>query len=290
MLGVVVVDKPQGLTSHDVVNRVRRTLGTRRVGHAGSLDPMATGALVVAVGPATRFLQYLSLEPKDYDAQVTFGAETDSQDAEGEVVSESPVPIDLEARVEAALPAFMGEIHQLPPMYSAVKKDGQPLYKYARRGEEVERQERTVYIKAFDIVECQPPTMRFRVRCSGGTYVRTLAHDLGQSVGCGAHLSALRRRAVGRFSIDEAIALDDVSPMRLIPLEEALKPLPMFALNDHQVRVAAQGQSVPLPQAVEGRLAALLDTEGHVFCVARVVQDRLYPECVIPREALYGSI
>ena len=162
MLGILVIDKPPGMTSHDVVDRVRRRLGTRRVGHAGSLDPMATGVLVVAVGPATRFLQYLPLEPKEYEATIAFGTETDTQDAEGSVLATAPVPSDLDRRVEELLPEFLGPIEQLPPMFSAVKRAGKPLYAYARKGEEVDRTPRTVYVDVFEPLG----DGRYRIVCS----------------------------------------------------------------------------------------------------------------------------
>lgn len=287
MLGILLIDKPQGITSHDVVNAVRRRLHTRRVGHAGSLDPLATGSLVVAVGPATRFLQYLPLEPKEYVAEVRFGVETNTQDAEGEVVAERPVPGDLVLLVKAAIPAFIGPVEQIPPMFSAVKKAGKPLYAYARKGEEVDRAARTVYIEAFEFLEViDESTIRFRIVCSGGTYVRTLAHDLGASVGCGAHLTALRRTRVGRFRLEDAITLDEAEASKVIALADAVLPMPIIVLDDARTREIREGRSVP--GAVEGshRLVALADSMGRVFSVARVTGNRLQPECVIPAEAI----
>lgn len=290
MIGVLVIDKPLGITSHDVVNRVRRSLGTKRVGHAGSLDPLATGALIIAVGPATRFLQYLPLEPKLYECEATFGVETNTQDEEGEVVREAPVPFDLEVRLAEEIPAFRGEIEQVPPMYSAVKKAGQPLYAYARRGEEVERESRVVYVDAFEALAVDAPQGRFRIECSGGTYVRTLVHDLGRAIGCGAHLASLRRMAVGKFDLTDAIPLDEVAPKYLIPLREALPPMQIVQLNPLLEAHIREGRSIPLPGRAEDRLVALADAAGEVFAAARVVGSRLQPECVIPREALHGVV
>lgn len=286
MLGILVIDKPLGITSHDVVNRVRRALGTRRVGHAGTLDPLATGALVVAVGPATRFLQYLPLEPKVYEGTIRFGQTTLTQDREGEVTEERPVPDDLEARLVEVCPDFVGEIQQIPPMYSAVKKAGQPLYAYARRGEDVEREPRTVYLDELSLLGREGPEVRVRVVCSGGTYVRTLAHDLGEAVGCGAHLSGLSRTAVGRFTLDHAVPLEAITPESLIPLHEALPPLRMVPINDAQVRMVREGQDVRVRESFDDRVVALVNPGGHVVAVARPQPGGfLHPDCVLPAEA-----
>jgi tRNA pseudouridine55 synthase len=290
VLGVLVVDKPLGLTSHDAVNAVRRKLGTRRVGHAGSLDPIGTGVLVVAVGPATRFLQYLPLEPKEYDALFRFGVETDTQDAEGEVVSEQAAPDDLGARIEQVLPRFLGAIDQVPPMYSAVKKDGRALYKYAREGIEVDRQPREVYIHAFEPVQIGQAEARFRIVCSGGTYVRTLAHDLGGAVGCGAHVAELRRTAVGKFGLDAATPLEQVAATDLLDLRQALSPMPTVQLPAPSVTMVREGRAIPAAPGSQGELVALLDESGRAFSVARRWGPKLQPECVIPAEAMGDPI
>lgn len=285
MLGILFLDKPPGITSHDVVNRVRRALGTRRVGHAGSLDPMATGLLVVAVGPATRFLQYLSLEPKFYACEATFGVETTTQDADGEIVARRPVPDDLPARVADALPRLHGLVEQIPPMYSAVKRDGKPLYAYARKGETVEVEPRSVFVERFATISWQDERAQFEIECSGGTYIRTLVHDLGAMIGCGAHVSSLRRTGAGAFRVDSAGGLDDLVPSGLVPLREALRPLPMVELTDSEVKFVRDGQSVPNPQANSARLVGLVEPSGECFSVARLQEGRLHPECVIPAEA-----
>jgi tRNA pseudouridine55 synthase len=289
LLGILLIDKPAGITSHDVVNDVRRRLGTRRVGHAGTLDPTATGLLVVAVGPATRFLQYLPLEPKEYVGDVTFGIETTTQDSEGEIVSQQDAPPALEQRLVALLPQFHGLIQQLPPMYSAVKKAGKPLYAYARKGQEVARNPRTIHIESITVEEVAGPVVRLRVVCSGGTYMRTLAHDLGQALGCGAYLSSLRRDRVGRFNLDEAISLDQVELGRLIPLREALPPVPLVSLTLQDSNNIREGRAVRLSKTLEGPLAGLLNTEGAVIGMARVEGNLLQPECVIPIEAAHGT-
>jgi tRNA pseudouridine55 synthase len=285
LFGIILVQKDAGRTSHDVVDGIRRKFGTRRVGHAGTLDPLATGLLVVAVGPATRFLQYLPLEPKEYIAQITFGRATSTYDLEGETTQESPVPSDLPAAIGEVLPKFTGLISQLPPMYSAVKIDGKPLYHYARQGKEIEREPRNVHIEAFEIKLLSEDTVEARIVCSGGTYIRSLAHDLGQAMGCGAHLSKLERTRVGRFSLDEGKPLSEALPSDLVPLKEALQPMPMVPMDETQVLHIREGRQVGLMEMPSASLVALLDTHGEVFSVARVQGSLLQPECVIPSEA-----
>ena len=289
MLGVLLVNKPEGVTSHDVVQRIRRKLGTRRVGHAGTLDPIATGLLVLAVGPATRFLQYLPLEPKVYDCTFLFGQETNTYDSEGEVTSESDVPNDLGQRIADALPAFLGKIDQLPPLFSAVKKAGKPLYAYARKGEDVERETRRVFIESFECLGLDSPRAEFRIVCSGGTYVRSLAYDLGRAVGCGAHVVGLQRTKVGRFDIDDSVELDDVTLGSLIPLEEALLPMPRFQLNQGQLDRVRNGQWVKVDAAPPEQNVALLNVDGRVVSIARVEGNLLHPECVLPSEVVHDA-
>ena len=289
MFGILLIDKPAGITSHDVVNEIRRRFGTRRVGHAGTLDPAATGLLIVAIGPATRFLQYLPLEPKEYDAEVTFGRETTTQDGEGEVVAEKPVPQDLAAALEIVLPKFSGLIQQIPPMYSAVKKGGRALYEYARQGKEVERTPRTIHIEKIEIESVASPTARMRVICSGGTYIRTLAHDLGGALGCGAFLSGLNRTKVGKFELKDAIALREVGEEHVLPLTKALPPVPLLSLEDQDAAAIRQGQSIGTEAPPNGPIAGLLAPDGSIIGIARVLGNVLKPECVIPSEA-YGPI
>lgn len=290
MLGILLINKPHGLTSHDVVNDVRRKFQTRRVGHAGTLDPLATGLLVVAVGPATRFLQYLPLEPKVYVADVKFGAETNTYDAEGEPIQQRPVPADLPAAIEAAVPQFLGLIQQIPPMYSAIKVKGKPLYKYARAGgEEPKREPRTVHISEYRMLDHDADSARFQVVCSGGTYVRSLAHDLGQAMGCGAYLQGLIRTGVGRFSLPQGRDLGAIHPSQLLPLRDALDPMPMLPLNPEQVRSVREGRMIDGEFPV-GQLVALLTPDGDVFSVARSRGNLLQPECVIPAEVTSDAV
>ncbi len=226
--GVLLVDKPTDHTSHDVVARVRRALQMRRVGHAGTLDPMATGLLIMLIGKATKISQYLISLDKEYEGTIELGKVTDSQDAQGRMLETRPVPELTEPELRKAMAGFLGDQYQTPPMYSAIKIDGVPLYKSARKGEEVEREPRFVRVSEFELTRFGLPSFDFRLRCSKGTYVRTIAHDLGQRLGCGAHLSALRRTATDKFNISQAVTLDAIEQMtraeiekRLIPMHEA---------------------------------------------------------------------
>jgi len=225
MEGVLLVDKPRGLTSHDVVHHLRRKLSMRKIGHAGTLDPMATGVLVMLIGKATRISQYLMSVDKVYEGEATLGVITDSSDAEGEVMETRPVPELAEATVRAAMNAFLGDQYQVPPMHSAIKIGGVPLYKLARKGEEVEREPRFIRVAAFDLLAFTPPRLTFRLACSKGTYVRTVAADLGQKLGCGAHLSALRRTGSGKFTIDQCLPLDQIEALPLPEIERRLIPI-----------------------------------------------------------------
>lgn len=291
MLGILLIRKPSGLTSHDVVNDIRRRFGTRRVGHAGTLDPLATGLLVVAVGPATRFLQYLPLEPKIYEGVFRFGHSTNTYDAEGERSEAKPVPADLGAAIDAALPAFKGLIQQIPPAYSAIKVKGKPLYKYARAGGEMPvREPRTVHIGEYQLLELGEDWARFRIACSGGTYIRSLAHDLGEAIGCGAYLESLLRTHVGRFSVDEGTDLNEAHPSQLLPLRESLPPMPLITLTEEQVRSVREGRAIDAGTPPDVSLVALCEPNGTVFSVARVQGNLLQPECVIPAEVVDEAV
>ncbi len=225
MEGVLLVDKPYGITSHDVVYRLRRKLKMKKIGHAGTLDPMATGLLIMLVGKATRISQYLISLDKVYEGEVTLGVTTNSQDAEGEVLTTMPVPALTEAQVREAMKGFLGDQYQTPPMFSAVKIDGVALYKLARKGEEVEREPRFIRVAAFELLTFASPKLAFRLACTKGTYVRTIAHDLGQKLGCGAHLSALRRTGSGKFNIAQCTTLDAIESLPLPEIEKKLLPV-----------------------------------------------------------------
>jgi tRNA pseudouridine55 synthase len=225
MEGVLLVDKPSGMTSHDVVYKLRRKLAMQRIGHAGTLDPMATGLLVMLVGKATRISQYLISADKGYEGEITLGIVTNSQDAEGEVMETRPVPPLTAAQVKEAMLAFLGDQYQTPPMFSAVKIGGVPLYKKARQGEEVEREPRFIRVSAFELLAFDSPKLTFRLACSKGTYVRAIAHDLGQKLGCGAHLSALRRTASGKFTLAQCTPLAEIEALPLPEIEKRLIPV-----------------------------------------------------------------
>lgn len=238
MNGILVVDKPKGLSSFDVVRQVRRLCQTRRVGHAGTLDPLATGVLPVAVGQATRLVEYLMAGEKNYQAICRLGVVTDTQDCEGRVLRESPWQLVDRAAFDAVLAGFVGEIKQLPPMFSALKKDGQPLYRLARQGIEVERQLRTVCIDSLVVDAFAPPDVTVTVRCSKGTYIRTLCHDIGQRLECGAHMAALRRLACGTFTLSACHTLEELQaladqglPLPLVSPADALAGWPALTVD-----------------------------------------------------------
>jgi tRNA pseudouridine55 synthase len=203
--GVLLVDKAGGMTSHDVVAIARRALNIKKIGHCGTLDPMATGLLMLVVGRATKIQDLLMSEDKEYAGTLTLGATTSTQDKEGQVIEEREVPELSEAQVAAAFDKYVGPFEQIPPMVSAIKMDGVPLYKLARKGVEVERAPRPVYITKYQITRTELPEVDFVVNCSKGFYVRTYAHDIGGLLGCGGHLSALRRTRSGKFNLDRAV-------------------------------------------------------------------------------------
>ena len=291
--GILVVDKPAGMTSHDVVDEIRARFDTRKVGHAGTLDPDATGILVLGLGKATRLLDITQAYPKRYRAEARFGTTTTTQDASGEVVERKPAA-DLDAdRIAGALEAFQGEIEQVPPMVSAVKIDGERLYEKARRGEEVDRPPRPVTVYSFDLLELTPgeePSARFDIVCSAGTYVRTLVHDLGGAVGTGAHLTSLRRTEACGFSEADAVPLSGVGPSHLRPLLDALRWLAAVQVDDAGAEAVGHGQPLELgrlrgPEGAEaegpedGMLLSIVHA-GNLLAVYRTAGDALVPERV----------
>lgn len=230
MDGALLVDKPTGLTSHDVVDRLRRHLGVKKVGHCGTLDPGATGLLVVVLGRGTKLSELLMSSDKVYAGTMKFGEETSTYDAEGELVASLPVPpMTLESLNELA-GSFVGDTMQTPPMVSAVKVKGVPLYKHARKGEVVEREGRLVHVYSFRFLTYTEPVGEFRLACTKGTYVRSIAHDLGQKIGCGAHLASLRRLDAGRFSVADAVPLADLLAMTPRQVEDRVIPFAKLAL------------------------------------------------------------
>lgn len=254
MDGILIIDKPAGITSHDVVAKVRRILKTKRVGHTGTLDPFATGVMVILVGQATRLAQFLDKDEKEYEAIVRFGFETDTGDRTGSPKPnvQSPRSPSI-AEIDAALPEFRGEIEQTPPMYSAKKIDGKKLYEHARKGEVIDRKQITVTISELELIvhhkaALAEDTVGLRVRCSAGTYIRTLAEDIGRRLGLGAHLAELRRTAAGKFTIGESTTLDkladlDAPDKALVPMNEAVTHLRSFAIPDDRVAKTKNGMS-----------------------------------------------
>jgi tRNA pseudouridine55 synthase len=255
MNGIVVIDKPAGCTSHDVVQRVRKVLHQRSVGHAGTLDPLATGVLVVAVGEATKLISYLQTNDKRYDVTIALGRQTDSLDADGEIVATAEVPPLDRACVERALRSFLGRHPQRAPDLSALKVAGTPLHRRARRGEEVEAPVRDVELLSASLVEVGQDMLRLHLHCGKGFYVRSLARDLASALGTVGHVRALRRTASGPFAIEGAIGADELSPeaiaARLIPLRDAVGSMRRVSLNDRGVVDARHGRLLS-PGAIDG--------------------------------------
>jgi len=224
--GILLVDKPQGITSHDVVDRLRRKLRMKKIGHAGTLDPLATGLLIMLIGKATKVSQFLISLDKAYEGTFLLGIETDSQDADGEVVEEKPLPDDLtQEMLIQEMKGFLGDQYQTPPMFSAKKIDGVPLYKIARKGKTIEREPRFIRINELKLKEFEAPQGKFFMDCSKGTYVRTVVHELGQRIGCGAHLKSLRRTRIDQFEISNARTLDEIYEIPLGELQSHLIPV-----------------------------------------------------------------
>jgi tRNA pseudouridine55 synthase len=277
--GVVVIDKPSGLTSFDVVARVRRAFGERRVGHAGTLDPMATGVLPVCVGEATKLVPFLMGGEKVYEAEALLGVTTDTLDATGKVLDSRDAGRVTVDDVRALLGRFVGEIQQRPPMHSALKVDGRRLYELARAGVEVEREARTIRVHAIDLVSFRTPRLELKVRCGKGTYIRSLIADLGDALGPGAHMSALRRTQVGAFTLAEAVTLETLS--RSTPLRspaDALAGLPTLALDEGQARDVRDGKLraiASLQAPTTNGLVRLLRTDGALVAVAEAVAGKL---------------
>ncbi|MBN8456271.1 MAG: tRNA pseudouridine(55) synthase TruB [Verrucomicrobia bacterium] len=228
--GVLLIDKAPDMTSHDVVAIARKALNTKKIGHCGTLDPMATGLLMLVVGRATKIQDLLMSEDKEYQGTITLGAVTSTQDRQGEVLETKPVPDLSETEVRAAFDTLTGAFDQIPPMVSAIKKDGVPLYKLARKGQEIEREPRPVHVTSYQISRLALPEIDFTVNCSKGFYVRTYAHDIGARLGCGGHLSALRRTRSGKFTLDRAIPVADLKTTPREALVNAMVSLAEISL------------------------------------------------------------
>jgi tRNA pseudouridine55 synthase len=222
--GAILIDKPAGPTSHDVVAAIRRKFGIKKVGHCGTLDPNATGLLIIVLGRGTKLSEKLMSDDKVYEGTIKFGETTDSYDTDGELVASLPVPPLTVEQLSASAAEFVGDLMQKPPMVSAVKKGGVPLYKLARKGIEVEREPRLVHIYKFHFADYREPLGTFHIACTKGTYVRSLAHELGQKLGCGAHLATLRRSVSGKFDVAHAKPLDEILKLSTAELEKRVIP------------------------------------------------------------------
>ena len=229
--GAILVDKPAGPTSHDVVDAIRRKFGIKKVGHCGTLDPNATGLLIIVLGRGTKLSERLMGDDKVYEGTIKFGEATDSYDCDGEITSSLPVPLLTLDQLNEEAVKFIGDQMQMPPMVSAIKKNGVPLYKLARKGIEVEREPRLIHIYNFRFTSYTEPLGQFRVACTKGTYIRSLAHDLGHKFGCGAHLTTLRRSASGKFDVLDALPLDTILKLTTVELEKRVMPFLKLAAN-----------------------------------------------------------
>jgi tRNA pseudouridine55 synthase len=291
--GILLLDKPQGLSSNSAVQRVRHALGRIKAGHTGSLDPLATGVLPICLGEATKVAGYLLDGDKEYEFTACFGARTATGDLEGEVVETLPVPLNLAERLLEALPAFTGPLQQVPPMYSALKRDGQPLYKLARQGIEVVREPRSIRILSLQLLECSGAEARFRVRCSKGTYVRTLAEDLARAVGTCAHLGYLRRTAVAPFEGLALYRLEDIQAdpgaIVLLPPDAALPHLESVLLDESATARLRMGQSVGFPgeglAVVQPRLARAYGPDASFLGIGEIL-----PGAVLKPVRLFNNL
>ena len=293
MNGVLIINKPQGWTSHDVVNKARRILQEKQIGHTGTLDPLATGVLVLCVGKATKIVRYLEADDKEYTAEMQLGSTTDTQDADGKVLETRAYSPPSIGQLQEALNAFQGSIQQRPPAFSALKVNGVPSYRMARKGTLPEHKKRLVTVHAVRLVEYTDPIARFTVHCSKGTYVRTLCADVGERLGMGAHLISLIRTRAGRFRLEQALTLEQVAEraaagqaeQTLIPLSEAVSGFPALTVDDADVRRIAHGNAVSAPPgfAPEDPRAPvrLLGHDGRLLAVARAREGSLRPEVVL---------
>ena len=254
--GIIIIDKPAGWTSQDVAARLRGVFHERRIGHGGTLDPMATGVLPIFVGRATRAVEFFEHAEKEYVAGLRLGVQTDTQDLTGEIVAQRPVSVTRE-QVQAALEGFLGVQEQLPPMYSAVKIGGKKLYELARQGKTVERKPRQIELLELELLSGENADWQFRVRCSKGTYVRTLCHDIGQALVCGGCMSSLRRTKAGGYGLDRAVTMEEIISMDdpaacLLPVDSVFDRLPRVTVHENQLRAIYNGAAVKASGLADG--------------------------------------
>jgi len=289
MNGVIVIDKPAGMTSHDVVNRVRRILQEKSVGHLGTLDPMATGVLPLVAGRMTRLAQFYTTSNKSYEGEIRFGISTTTYDAEGDPIREIPLEnLTLDRILESAA-GFTGTIEQMPPPFSAKKVGGVPAYKLARKNKEVELKAVQVDVKRFEIFDLMGDRARFSCDVSSGTYVRSLAHDLGQKLGCGAHLSALRRTRSGEFCMEDAVTLEalaaamqnDTAPQLFFHPRRLLPNFPSVTADDETVSKIRHGRAVNLPELSRAKLVKVFEGQANLIAIASRVAGTLFHPKVV---------
>lgn len=283
--GIILLDKPRGFTSNAALQKVRWLLNAEKAGHTGSLDPLATGVLPLCFGEATKFSQYLLDADKGYETLAQLGVTTTTADAEGEVIERKPVAVS-EEQIEALLPRFRGDQMQVPPMYSALKRDGQPLYKLARAGEVVEREPRSVKIARLDLLSLETDKARFAVSCSKGTYIRTLVEDIGRELGCGAHVAELRRTQAGPFDLAQTVSLEALEQAHaeggpeavdafLKPSDSGLGHWPLLQLSEHSAFYWLHGQPVRAPEAPKFGMLRVQDHTGRFIGIGEVSEDGL---------------
>ena len=293
--GILLLDKPRGFTSNAALQKVRWLLNAEKAGHTGSLDPLATGVLPLCFGEATKFSQYLLDADKAYETVMQLGVTTTTADAEGEVLERKPVMVTPE-QLEALLPQFRGAILQVPPMYSALKRDGQPLYKLARAGEVVEREPRSVNIARLELLALEGGKARLAVTCSKGTYIRTLVEDIGRLLGCGAHVAELRRTQAGPFDLSQTVTLDTLERAHadggsaaldgfLQPVDSGLEHWPLLQLSEHSAYYWLHGQPVRAPEAPQYGMVRVQDNNGRFIGIGEVSEDgRIAPRRLIRSE------
>src|SRR6267142_1434634 len=279
MNGIFIIDKPGGMTSHDVVNHIRAKFGISRVGHLGTLDPMATGVLPVCLGKATRMGQFIPNSPKEYTGEIRFGFSTNTFDREGSPTGEERPLQSSRAEIEEAMRALTGRLDQMPPAFSAKKVGGVASYKLARKNRPIEMARASVEVQQFAMLELHPPLMRFWVVCSPGTYIRSLAHDLGQAAGCGAHLSSLQRIRSGDFRIEQAVALARVSMSDLIPMERLLESWPRLEVSGADEEKVHHGN--PIAGGTSSGFVRIFNKKGEFIAVASVENDLAHPRVVL---------
>ncbi|GAB4559873.1 MAG: tRNA pseudouridine(55) synthase TruB [Anaerolineae bacterium] len=281
--GLLIIDKDAGLTSHDVVARARKITGISRIGHTGTLDPIATGVLVLCLGKATRLSEYLQGHDKRYVATIRLGVSTNTYDAQGEVIQERPVPVLTIEQLRSILSRFAGPIGQRPPTFSAIKVQGTPAYRLARRGEVVQLPERQVIIHRLTLIDWSPPDLTIEVHCSAGTYIRSLAHDIGEAIGCGGHVRALRRTASGPFTIEQAITLETLAELaaqgrwqhQVLPIAAAVQDLRQVLVSEQETAALRHGQPITADHAAQpDAIAAALTPDGQLVAIVRYDADR----------------